>query len=271
MGNNGSWSPINFKSASLKKGKHKDIGPITWTPVDDKACSLTVCIDPKDDEIIYNNNWAQQIVFDLDSPYSLKTEKPDDINLDIALYNPLNKQALAYLKSEQNIGFDVEVPPATYFEPGETRKLNIKIKPSEQFSSYEEKYKTNIFKVHLAGYVMDPKKKKERRVGGISAWVSFKRRADIKIWKNKELSGRNTLVVDGSVEPASTGKIHVVLSDPKGDIKKKKAEHTRIGDDGKFRVLFKGIAPGQYNLDAHIVYSKDVAKGKSNTLRATIK
>lgn len=270
IGGNGNWSPINYISGPVGKDAYMDFGPIAWTPVDDRATSLTVCIDPGKDERIYSDNWAQEITFDTDSHYRAESDTPSDVPVSLDLHNPLGEPAKVYVKAEAPPDFDVALPAPVMLGPHENRTVCVKITPTKQYRTYVKSYRTNVFKIRLAGYAVDSRRR-EHRIGGIATWVSFKQRADIRIWKNTELSGEDTIAVEGRVEPAATGKIYVILSGPQCGKNGTGPRCLNIGKDGTFGTSFTGVVPGRYTVQARIVNSRDVAQGKSNAIDVILK
>jgi hypothetical protein len=164
----------------------------------------------------------------------------------------------------------MELPGALELDPWECKNVSVTIKPTKQYKTFVKKHKTNAFKIRISGYLVD-REKKEYCIGSASAWVSFKPKVNIHIRKNEDRSVAKDLVIDGRVGPAATGKIHVKISRSDFNPAYIPQESIAIRKDGTFRAHFKGLAPGEYKLAAHLVNSKDAATTRSNEIKVTLK
>lgn len=262
----GNWSPISFISGPVEKGKTAVFGPITWTPSTENATALTACIDPEDGEPRYDNNWAQQIVFDIDSEYTGNSAIPAKVIIPMALHNPLDVKASAHLKSKNVPGFTVDLPGTIELEAGASKTIDVLIKPTQSVN----RYKAKMFRFQFDSFVTDGKTD-ERPVGSATAWITLKPKADISIEAKASKAKGKPLIISGRVNPTVAGKIHVMIRKSDVNTRYVPPQSTTIGHDGKFHVSFLGLEPGDYTVQAQMVYSKDAAQARSNEVLVKIK
>jgi hypothetical protein len=286
VGDNGNWAPLQTRSINITAGGYTDVD-VNWTPVVGQHTCLKVWAGQQLGEITGGNNFAQENVFDFEAPAA---SVPLAVITPVAVRNPLDRRTLVLITIHGvPRGYRVHFPHAwLWLDAREERKLALAVIPSLDYADYRKQEVPHAF-VRIAGHLPRSYDRETPPgvlpgsrmfpIGGITAQVTPKRRVDIHLEPDKELTKGNVMAFQGAIQPPLAGeKVRVDLIDPD---ERPRIVETSTDAQGRFKAQFDlGVKPsldakpkrpaketplkGVYQAQAFVVNSPNAAQAESN-------
>jgi hypothetical protein len=291
VGDNGNWGPLKTVVIPTISHGGAEEESVIWVPAVGEHTCLKIFAEPQAGEVLAgSNNEAQENVFNFEAPAS---SIPDPLVIPVAVRNPLKERTIALI-SVRNVpeGFIAHFPHAwVWLDPLQERRMALTVICTLDYWDYKKKEIPHA-NIKLDGWIPRSYQKLAPDVypascfmpmGGILAQVTPKRKVDVRIWEEKEMSQkeeRYVAAIRGELDPAMTGeKVIVDLNDPAG--RRRVAQVTTDGS-GRFATIFDlkqkpslEVEPkfeeeepliGVYVAQAFIVNSPHAAQAESNVV-----
>lgn len=302
VGDNGNWAPVGMQTiASIAPNSFADVER-NWVPVVGKHTCLKLWASPQLGEVSGGNNFAQENVFDFESPAS---SPPQPVIIDAAVRNPLEERccvrigvkgvpfgwrvhyphAWVWLDAKAEKHFPLTVIPmfdASAYGTGDEKRRAMRTARVNLEGSLPRKYDTPLAPSDL------PAGSRAYPIGGILGSVTVKKRVTLRIAedrkgdRDRESGEARRIPIHGRIKPAIGGqRVLVRCTDPAGD---DRIQEARTDASGEFRVSFDlSIAPtleadreawrpaerfvaGVYRVRAAVVAAAEAAETSSNLL-----
>lgn len=290
VGDNGNWTPLKTSVVpNISAGSFMDTF-VNWVPAVGRHTCLKLYAEQQLGEITGGNNFAQENIFDFEAPAS---SVPDAVLMPVAIRNPKKDRRQIFISlAGVPLGYRVQFPHQWVWLDGlEEKTFDLAVIPTMDYAIYAGKERQVArradvrvrggvaydYTVALTGGV--PPTRIEP-IGGITARVTPKRRAVIRLEAKFDDANESILCIGGIGPQLANQRIRVDLTDP--------AQRLRVAlattdGTGAFRATFDLTQPpnvtthiavgkiekpmhGQYLAVASIINSPDAAEATSNTV-----
>lgn len=250
VGDNGAWAPIGTRTIPSVPASSARSDSINWTPAVGEHTCLKVFASPQFGEITGGNNQCQENVFYFAPAAS---SPPEPVVMTVAVRNPLDHASMVMITTA-NVpqGYVVHFPHSWVILPAKGEKrLDLTIVPYLDIGNYLKEFRFRSAPIQVRGHI--PHEYNEslpvtgypgstfRAIGGITANVTPKRKADIRAEKDKEC--RLPIGVRGNVTPGLAGQKVTVTVHPVGGEKFSVDITTETG--GRFHICIDPLRAQQ--------------------------